>query len=171
MAAPYAAVPGEGRVPLTLLIMMIDPPSAWPCMTAFAACATCSGASRFSSMILAWNRGDAVAAAARRRPAGVVDHDVQPAEAFDRLADQPLDLVRVAHVGAAEHGGARRPRHGTRRRLASGRTTSTLRAGVAGTRAAMPRPTPRAPPVTTRPGPRNRSARMGHMLGLLPSKR
>ena len=64
LAAPYAAVPGDGRVPLTLPIMMIDPPPGWSCMTALAACATCSGAIRFSSMTLAWNRGEAVAAAA-----------------------------------------------------------------------------------------------------------
>ena len=57
-------MPGDGRVPLTLPIMMIDPPSGWACMTSLAAWATCSGAIRFSSMMLAWNRGDAVAAAA-----------------------------------------------------------------------------------------------------------
>ena len=68
MAAPYAAVPGDGRVPLTLPIMMIDPPSGWSCITSLAACATCSGAIRFSSMTRAWNRGDAVAAAAGGEP-------------------------------------------------------------------------------------------------------
>ena len=47
-------MPGEGRVPLTLPIMTIEPPSGWSRMTAFAACAQCSGAIRFSSMILAW---------------------------------------------------------------------------------------------------------------------
>ena len=34
LAAPYAAVPGDGRLPLTLPIMMIDPPAGWPCITA-----------------------------------------------------------------------------------------------------------------------------------------
>jgi hypothetical protein len=66
LAAPYAAVPGEGRTPLTLPTMMIDPPLA--CMTSLAAWATYSGAIRFSSMTLAWNRGDAVAASASGEP-------------------------------------------------------------------------------------------------------
>jgi hypothetical protein len=48
--------------------MMIDPPSGWSCMTWLAPCATCSGAIRFSSMTLAWNRGDAVAASADGEP-------------------------------------------------------------------------------------------------------
>jgi hypothetical protein len=61
-------VPGDGRVPLTLPIMMIDPPSGCSCITALAAWATCSGAIRFSSMTRAWNRGDAVAAAAGGDP-------------------------------------------------------------------------------------------------------
>jgi hypothetical protein len=43
----------SGRVPLTLPIMMIDPPSGWPCITALALWATCSGAVRFSSITLA----------------------------------------------------------------------------------------------------------------------
>jgi alkylation response protein AidB-like acyl-CoA dehydrogenase len=46
-------------VPLTLPIMMIEPPSGWPCMISLAPCATCSGAIRFSSMTRAWNRRDA----------------------------------------------------------------------------------------------------------------
>src|SRR5215470_18714430 len=48
--------------------MMIDPPSDWPCITAFALCATWNGAIRLSSMTLAWNRGDAVAAGADGDP-------------------------------------------------------------------------------------------------------
>jgi hypothetical protein len=59
-----AAVPGDGRAPLTLPTMMIDPPPACPCITALAACATCNGAIRLSSITLAWKRGDAVAASA-----------------------------------------------------------------------------------------------------------
>ena len=68
LAAPYAAVSGDGRVPLTLPIMVIEPPSGWSCITALAAWATCSGAIRFSSMTLACSRGDAVAAAAAGDP-------------------------------------------------------------------------------------------------------
>jgi len=61
-------VPGDGRVPLTLPIMMIEPPAGWPCMTSLAACATCSGAIRFSSMTRACSRGEAVAAGAGGAP-------------------------------------------------------------------------------------------------------
>ena len=43
-AAPYAAVPGDGRAPLTLLMMMIDAAVLCCCMIAFARCAMCSGA-------------------------------------------------------------------------------------------------------------------------------
>ena len=56
-------MPGDGRAPLTLPTMMIDPLPC-SCITALAACAMCSGAIRFSSMTLAWNRGEAVAASA-----------------------------------------------------------------------------------------------------------
>ena len=60
MAAPYAAVPGDARAPLTLPTMMIEPLPC-SCMTALAACARCSGAVRLSSITVAWNRGEAVA--------------------------------------------------------------------------------------------------------------
>ena len=56
-------MPGDGRLPLTLPTMMIEPPPC-ACITALAACAMCSGAIRLSSITLAWKRGDAVAAAA-----------------------------------------------------------------------------------------------------------
>lgn len=50
LAAEYAAVPGDGRCPLTDEIETIEPPPACCCMTAFAACETWSMPSRFSSM-------------------------------------------------------------------------------------------------------------------------
>src|SRR5437764_10016780 len=61
-AAPYTAVPGDGRTPLTLPMLTIDPPSVCCCMTAFAACATYSGASKFNATIFSANRDEAVAA-------------------------------------------------------------------------------------------------------------
>src|SRR5260221_2467811 len=63
-AAPYAAVPGDGRTPLTLAMLTMAPPDSCACMTAFAFCANTSAAVRFRSMMLAENLGDAVAASA-----------------------------------------------------------------------------------------------------------
>ena len=68
LAAPYAAVPGEGRSADSDEMLTIAPPSSCRCITAFAACATSSGASRLSSTILAWKRGEASAAAAYGAP-------------------------------------------------------------------------------------------------------
>src|SRR5437868_4030991 len=59
-AAPYAALLGDGRIPLTLAMLMIDPPSAWLCISALARCANTSGAIRFNVMIDALNFGEAV---------------------------------------------------------------------------------------------------------------
>ena len=41
----------------------------------------------------------------RAADAGVVEHDVEAAEAVDRVVDQLLHLLGVAHVGALEGGG------------------------------------------------------------------
>src|SRR5437899_3347113 len=68
LAAPYAAVVGEGRTPLTLAMFTIDPPLVCDCITRFAACATYSGASRLSLTIASENRGDADAASAAGEP-------------------------------------------------------------------------------------------------------
>ena len=62
LAAPYAAVPGVGRLPLTLETLTIDPPRSWVCITALACVDTDSGPSRLSSMILVLNFADASAA-------------------------------------------------------------------------------------------------------------
>src|SRR6185436_9977950 len=67
-AAPYAAVPGEGRTALTLAMFTIEPPLSWVCITAFARWASQSGAVRFKAMIAAEKRGEAVAASAGGEP-------------------------------------------------------------------------------------------------------
>ena len=121
-------MPGEGRVPLTLPIMMIDPPPGWPCMTALAACATCSGAIRFSSMTLAWNRGDAVAAAAGGDPPALLITTSTRPKRSAAVRDQPLRLPGVPHVGPDEGGGAARPRRAARPRSVRPHT-STCGAG------------------------------------------
>src|SRR5947209_20170050 len=71
-AAPYAAVFGDGRMPLTDVMLMIDPPSSWPCITAFAACDTWMAASMLRATIFSVNRGDAVAASAGGAPPALV---------------------------------------------------------------------------------------------------
>src|SRR5262249_56171408 len=68
LAAPYAAVPGDGRIPLTLAMLMTTPPPGCACITAFAFCANTSGATRFSVMIEVENFGDTVAESAGGEP-------------------------------------------------------------------------------------------------------
>src|SRR3954447_3857477 len=63
-AAPYAAVPGDGRRPDTDAMLTMTPPDSCRCMTAFAACARCSGANRLRRTIDSLKRGEAVAASA-----------------------------------------------------------------------------------------------------------
>src|SRR5438552_15385710 len=72
LAAPYAAVPGLGRRPLTLaMLVMLAPPSC-SCMTALARWLTLSGAMRFSAMMAVEKLGDAVAAYAAGAPTVVL---------------------------------------------------------------------------------------------------
>src|SRR2546423_15330183 len=59
LAAPYAALPGDGRSPLTLAMLTITPPSGCSCMTALARCENTSGAPRLTAMIALEKRGDA----------------------------------------------------------------------------------------------------------------
>src|SRR2546422_10547689 len=68
LAAPYAAVCGDGRMPLTLVMLMIEPPSACSCITALARCAQNNGASRLRVTIAVENLGDAVALSAGGEP-------------------------------------------------------------------------------------------------------
>src|SRR4051794_4883621 len=68
LAAPYAAVPGEGRSALTEEMLTIEPPDSCRCMTALAAWATTRGACRFRPSTLSWNRGEASAARAYGAP-------------------------------------------------------------------------------------------------------
>src|SRR3982750_1776812 len=67
LAAPYAAVPGEGRSAETDEMLTMDP-APWRCLTALAACDTCSAAVRFSPSTFSEKRGEAVAASAYGAP-------------------------------------------------------------------------------------------------------
>src|ERR1700760_3517685 len=55
LAAPYAPVPGDGRRPLRLQMLTINPPFGWLCIVALACWETDSAPSRLSSMILRLN--------------------------------------------------------------------------------------------------------------------
>src|SRR4051794_32531725 len=68
LAAPYAAVPGDGRIAETDDTFTIDPPSGWACMIRFAAWARRSGPIRLSETTRSWKRGEASAAAASGAP-------------------------------------------------------------------------------------------------------
>src|SRR2546423_13202391 len=72
LAAPYATVPGDGRRPLILPMLMMLPPSGCVSITAYAFWDTYSGARRFSRTTASENRGDAVAESAAGEPPGVL---------------------------------------------------------------------------------------------------
>ena len=58
----------EGRVADTLETLTMTPPASCCCMTPLTAWLSSSGASRLSSVILAWKRGEASAARAYGAP-------------------------------------------------------------------------------------------------------
>ena len=150
-------MPGDGRVPLTLPIMMIDPPSGWACITSLAACATCSGAIRFSSMIRAWKRGEAVAAGAGGDPPALLTTTSTPPNRSTAVATRcracsgSRTSARVncaVRPSAAGSGGAA---------AGSFRAQTRTRAPERRNPRAMPAPMPLVPPVTitrqpSRPG-------------------
>src|SRR5687768_2634039 len=68
LAAPYAAVPGEGRIPHSDEMLTIDPPASWSCITSLARWVTSSGEIRLRVMMALENRGEAVAADAGGEP-------------------------------------------------------------------------------------------------------
>ena len=85
-------------MPLTLPMLTIEPPSSWVCMTAFAAWATCSGASRLSLTIDSENRGDAVAASAGGAPPALLT----------TVSIRPPPTSMVVDTAAAACSGSRR---------------------------------------------------------------
>src|SRR5262245_7685707 len=57
LAAPYAPVPGDGRRPLRLQMLTIDPPRGCSCILSLEYCETTNAPMRLSSMILRLNFG------------------------------------------------------------------------------------------------------------------
>ena len=102
MAAPYAAVFGDGRIPLTLAMLTMVPPCS------------CALHHRVGQLRAHERRGqverDDPGAEPRRHgggvgrgcTAGVVDEHVEATVAFGDAVDERVDLVGVAHVGGHE---------------------------------------------------------------------
>ena len=83
--------------------------------------------------------------------AGVVDHDVQPAEPVDGRTDERVDIVAGRHVAAHRHGDVVAAELLGGRFCVASRSTSpsTTRAPSSTKRCAIAKPDPWAPPVTT----------------------
>ena len=91
-------------------------------------------------MIASLKRGDASAAAAVGRAAGVVHRDVEPAVRGDDALDEGRDLLGVAHVARLEAVRRTPP--------APSRPHTTTVAPASASRSAMAAPMPLVPPVT-----------------------
>ena len=128
-----------GRVPLTLLIMMIDPPSP-VCMTALAACDDVQRRGEVQLDDLGVEPGRRRGGVGRRRTAGVVDYHVEPSVTGRRPpVDQPPGLVGVTHVGRDEVDS----RPAATGSSATVRPQTSTRAPAARNAEAMPAPIPR----------------------------
>src|SRR3954451_226734 len=145
-AAPYTAVPGEGRTPLTLPMLTIAPPSDCCCMTALAACATYNGASRLSATIFSAKRGDAVAASDGGDPPALL-------MATSRRPWMSTTSRTTRWTASKSRTSAARNDVPDGRLSGCDRDTTTTCAPASTKAVVMPRPTPLPPPVTnaTRP--------------------
>src|SRR5688572_29267980 len=145
-AAPYAAVPGDGLSPETLVMKTITPPSGCFCIAAFARCAQWSGATRFSWMIFSWKRGEAVAASvAGAPPALATSTSRRPKRA--RVSAKRRSICSASRTSAGKKDASLPPALGSE--SGSARPQIATSAPAARKRSAMPRPTPRLPPVTS----------------------
>ena len=103
-AAPYAAVPGEGRRPLSEPTVTIAPPSSWPCMTRLAAVATLERGQQVEGHDRGRELGRRRGRFGLRRAADVGHGDVEPAVVADDGGDQLVHLVGLPHVRGEEAG-------------------------------------------------------------------
>ena len=161
-AAPYAAVPGEGRSALMEEMLTIEPPCSCSCMTAFAAWAARSGATRLRARTLSWKRGDASAARAYGAPPALLTS----------TSSRPCAETTPATSAATPSGS--RTSHWTWVVPGAGVSTAeraqvTTVAPAATKAAAMPRPMPWEPPVTSTT--RAERSRERAMPATVPSKR
>ncbi len=140
-------------MPLTEVMLTIEPPSSCSCMNELAAWAQYSGASRLSDTMEAENRGEAVAASA----------DGEPPALLTRVSIRPKRVTADSTTAAAWSASRTSPVTNTAVRTppeasvavgswsAAGwcRPQTTTSAPAARKASLMPRPMPRAPPVTT----------------------
>ncbi len=154
MAAPYAEVPGDGRSPLTLPIITIEPADAES--SGYARCDTSSGAVRLSSMILACRRGDVPASGAPGEPPALLttrssrpySRSISPS----RPSTSPGSRTSAARYRAWRNGPVPpRSRPSGSRGIRSGglRAQTTTSAPAPRKAEAMPAPMPLLPPVTS----------------------
>ena len=145
LAAPYTAVPGEGRSALMEEMLTIAPPPTWPCMTRLAAWATTRGPEKLRSSTLAWKRGEASAASAYGAPPALLTATSRrpSVAATSSTIATTASGSRTSQVTWRVPGSA----------PASERAQVTTRAPAAAYVSAMARPMPLLPPVTstTRP--------------------
>ena len=93
-------------MPLTEVMLTIEPPPSWSCMNELAAWAQYSGASRLSVTMDAENRGEAVAASADGEPPALLTRvSIRPKRVRGRL-DHRRGLIGLPYVPGHEH---RRP--------------------------------------------------------------
>ena len=142
-------VPGDGRMPLTLPMLTIDPPSSWCCMTALAAWDTCSGGEQVEPDDRLGEPGRRGGRVGRGRAAGVVDHHVESAApGLDGGVAPRAAAWSGSRRSAATN--ARLPTAGRHRlvRLGPGGDDDGRRRRR-GSGRRCPRPTPLVPPVTS----------------------
>ena len=95
----YAVLPGIGQSSCTDVMLMIRPPPPWAIICLAAELSAVEGAlqvDRQHPVVLLFGRVE------DRGPgldAGVVDHDVNPAELLDGGVDQALEVIHLADVG------------------------------------------------------------------------
>ncbi|CAB4922897.1 unannotated protein [freshwater metagenome] len=153
LAAPYAAVPGEGRTAETeaiLMIAFVRPSCGAACIWKLARWATWSGASRLSLMMDSLNRGEAVAASAGGAPpALLITVSIRPKRST--VASTRAAAASGSLTSAAINPAVRPPAVGSS--AGSVRPQVITSAPQSKKRCTITRPIPLVPPVTktTRP--------------------
>ena len=138
LAAPYAAVPGEGRLPLTLPIITTAPRARLRC--SYAAREAVSGASEVQLEYARVPFGVRVGQPPVGGAARVVDEDVEPGQRGEEGAYGVGGSRRSSGANSASSAAGLRAVCAHRRRPRAPASTKAR---------AIPAPTPRVPPVTT----------------------
>ena len=143
LAAPYAAVWGVGRWPLTLPMLTIEPPVSCSCIQWFARCEQKIAANRLRAMMRSVKRGVAVVESAGGAPPAL----------FTSTSSRPRRSTTwstIAHAASPSRRST--PNHDQPSGSASSgsrREQTATPAPASANRCAIPRPTPLVPPVTS----------------------